>query len=119
MVREKAGKGNIDPSRALVRGGGDTPVDGRGGLGGLPDSSDIGSWRRGAVAGALRRGNPSCNSADPDHNVGKSRTPHSIRGGGKLAVGEPPRQQRPCPLAGGAGQWQPSMAGWNQHPKAW
>jgi hypothetical protein len=118
MVRENASKGKIDPSRVFVlHSGGGIPVDGPGGLGGLPHSADAGSWRCGAVAGALRRGNPGCNSADHDHNAGKSRRMHGIHCRGKLVAGEPPRQEWPCPLAGGAGQWQPIMAGWNQHSK--
>jgi len=45
MVPEKALKGKIDPSRVLQHGGGDTSVADRGGLDGLPDSADTGSWR--------------------------------------------------------------------------
>lgn len=118
MVREKASKGKIDPSRVLARhNGGGISVDGPGGRGDLPHSADTGSWRCDAVEGALQRGNPGCNSADPDHNAGKSRRLHDIHCHGKLAAGEALPQEWPCPLAGGAGQWQPIMAGWNQHSK--
>ncbi len=89
MVREKASKGKIDPSRVFaLHSGGGIPVDDPGGLGGLPHSADTGNWRCDAVEGALRRGNPGCNSADRDHNAGKSRRLHDIHGRGKLAAGE-------------------------------
>jgi hypothetical protein len=113
MVQENASKGKNDPSRFFVqRGAGDTSVGDRGGLGGLPGSADTCSWRGGAGRGVLQPGNPSCNSAVPDHSGGRSRKLLGIHRGGKLVAAEPARQVRPHLLAEGAGQWQPIMAAW-------
>src|ERR1035441_125265 len=111
MVRENESEGKVDPSRAPVPGGVDTPVGGPDGRGGLPGSVDVGSWRRGVVGDVLRCGNQGYNSAAPDHNAGRSRTLHGIQYRGKRAAGDADRQEWPCPSADGAGQWQPIMAG--------
>src|ERR1019366_3442166 len=82
MVPEKGSKGNLDPSRTggapVAPGAADTRVAGRDDPAGLPDSADAGSWHRGAAGDARRHGRHGCNSAVPDHNAGRSRTPHDI-----------------------------------------
>ena len=80
-------KGKLDPSLWLAPGDGGSGVAGRDDRADLRNFVGAGGWRCVAVGVVRQYGKPGCNSAVPDHNAGRSKTPHDIRPHRKI-VGE-------------------------------
>jgi hypothetical protein len=90
----KRSKGNLDPSRGLVRTVLGTAAAGRDDRAGLRGFADAGGWRGGAAGAGLAGGTPSCNSDVRDHNARRSET--ALDSIGK-AVAEAPLRRAPPP----------------------